>query len=398
MRVDLFQSCGHCWVFQICWHIECNTLIASSFRVLNSSTEISLHPLALLTAVLPKAHLTSYSRRSGSGWLTTPSWLSGSLRSFLYSSCMYSFHLFLISSTSTGLFRFCLLSCSSLGEVFPWHFQFSWSRLWSSLLLFPSVLCIVHWRPSCPSLLFFGTALSGVDLSLSPSPFASLLSSAICKASSGNHFAFLLFCFGGMVLFKISCTTLWTSVHSSSGTPFTSLFWPQLIFSKKLLIASCFLIHWEKLSCSSHLLRWFVRDVGVGCAQELKQGEEGKVGGKGEGFVFLNHVGDVTLFPRISASPMKLGHRKGRGQRKPRRQQHLNIFRCVWFEGLVSCVLYMRIVFAPLLIYMVWKRSFGGRVAFAVKCCGHSFGRKDADRPVVFWNHVQLYHQPHKVF
>ena len=20
---DLFQSCGHCWVFQICWHIEC---------------------------------------------------------------------------------------------------------------------------------------------------------------------------------------------------------------------------------------------------------------------------------------------------------------------------------------------------------------------------------------
>ena len=22
MRTDLFQSCGHCWVFQICWHIE----------------------------------------------------------------------------------------------------------------------------------------------------------------------------------------------------------------------------------------------------------------------------------------------------------------------------------------------------------------------------------------
>ena len=25
MRIDLFQSCGHCWVFQICWRIECNT-------------------------------------------------------------------------------------------------------------------------------------------------------------------------------------------------------------------------------------------------------------------------------------------------------------------------------------------------------------------------------------
>ena len=31
MKTDLFQSCGHCWVFQICWHIECSTLTASSF-------------------------------------------------------------------------------------------------------------------------------------------------------------------------------------------------------------------------------------------------------------------------------------------------------------------------------------------------------------------------------
>ena len=40
MRIDLFQSCGHFWVFQICWHIECNTMMASSFRVLNSYTGI----------------------------------------------------------------------------------------------------------------------------------------------------------------------------------------------------------------------------------------------------------------------------------------------------------------------------------------------------------------------
>ena len=25
MKTDLFQSCGHCSVFQICWHIECST-------------------------------------------------------------------------------------------------------------------------------------------------------------------------------------------------------------------------------------------------------------------------------------------------------------------------------------------------------------------------------------
>ena len=30
MKTDLFQSCGHCWVFQICWHIECSTFTASS--------------------------------------------------------------------------------------------------------------------------------------------------------------------------------------------------------------------------------------------------------------------------------------------------------------------------------------------------------------------------------
>ena len=60
MRIDLFQSCGHCWTFQICWRNEHKTLMASSFRDLNSSTGIWLHPLTLLTAVLLKAHLTLF--------------------------------------------------------------------------------------------------------------------------------------------------------------------------------------------------------------------------------------------------------------------------------------------------------------------------------------------------
>ena len=47
MKIDLFQSCGHCWVFQICWHIECGTFTASSFRIWNGSTGIPSHPLAL---------------------------------------------------------------------------------------------------------------------------------------------------------------------------------------------------------------------------------------------------------------------------------------------------------------------------------------------------------------
>ena len=73
MRIYHFQSSGHCWVFQICWHIECNTVVTPFFRVLNSSPRIPTHPIALLTAVLFKAHLTSHSRMSDSGWLTTPS-------------------------------------------------------------------------------------------------------------------------------------------------------------------------------------------------------------------------------------------------------------------------------------------------------------------------------------
>ena len=86
MKTNLFQSCGHCWVFQICWHIEGNTLTASSFRIWKSSNGIPLPPLALFVAMLPKAHLTSHSRMSGSRSVITSSWLSGSWRSFLYSS------------------------------------------------------------------------------------------------------------------------------------------------------------------------------------------------------------------------------------------------------------------------------------------------------------------------
>jgi len=47
MKTDLFQSCGHCWVFQICWHIECSTFTASSFRIWNDSAGIPSPPLAL---------------------------------------------------------------------------------------------------------------------------------------------------------------------------------------------------------------------------------------------------------------------------------------------------------------------------------------------------------------
>ena len=90
MKTDLFQSCGYCWVFQSGWHIECSTFRASSSRIWNKSIGIPSSPLALLIVLLPKPHLTSHSRMSGSRWVITPSWLSGPWRSFLYSSSVYS--------------------------------------------------------------------------------------------------------------------------------------------------------------------------------------------------------------------------------------------------------------------------------------------------------------------
>ena len=66
MKTDLFQSCGHCWVFWIWWHAECSTFTASSLGNRNSSAGIPSPPLALFIVILPKAHLTSHSRMSDS--------------------------------------------------------------------------------------------------------------------------------------------------------------------------------------------------------------------------------------------------------------------------------------------------------------------------------------------
>ena len=117
MKADLFQSCGHCRIFQICWHIEYSTFIASSFRIWYNSTGIPLAPLALFILILPKAHLTLHSRMSGGLWMVTPLWLCGSWRYFLYSSSVCSGHLFLISSASVRS----IPSLSFIMLIFAWN-------------------------------------------------------------------------------------------------------------------------------------------------------------------------------------------------------------------------------------------------------------------------------------
>ena len=117
MKTDLFQSCGHCWVFQVFWHIECSTFTASSFKIWNSSTGILSPPLALFVVMLSKAHLSSHSSMSGSRWVITPLWLSWLWRSFLYSYSVYSCHLFLISSASVRSIPF----LSFIEHIFAWN-------------------------------------------------------------------------------------------------------------------------------------------------------------------------------------------------------------------------------------------------------------------------------------
>ena len=221
MKTDLFQYCGHCWVFQICWHIECNTFTASSFRIWNSSTGISSLPLALFIVMLPKPHLTLHSRTSGSSLVITPSWLSGSRKSFWYSSSVYSCHLFLVSSVSVRSIQF----LSVIVPIFAWKLPSVFLILLKRSLVFPILLfssISLHWslRKAFLSLLaiLWNSTFEWLYVSFSPLPLASLHFTAICKASSDNHFAFLHFFFLEMVLIPASYTVSGTSVNSSSGT------------------------------------------------------------------------------------------------------------------------------------------------------------------------------------
>ena len=223
MKTDLFQSCGHCWVFQICWHIECSTFTALSFRIWNSSTGIPSPPLAFFIVMLPKAHLTSHSRMSGSRWVwvITPLGLSGLWRSFLYSSSVYSCHLFLISSASVMSLPF----LSFIEPIFAWNVPLVSLIFLKRSLVFPILLFFsisLPWllRKAFLSLLgiLWNSAFKWVYLSFSPLLVASLPFTAICKVSSDSHFAFLHFFFLGMILIPVFCTMSQISIHSSSGT------------------------------------------------------------------------------------------------------------------------------------------------------------------------------------
>ena len=134
MKIDLFQSWGHCWFFQIFCHIECSTLTGSSFRIWNSSTEIWLHLLALCMVMLPKAQLTSHS-----GYLALGEWshCHGYLgHDLLYCSFVYSCHLFLTSSASFRSIQF----LSFIVPIVAWSIPLVLLNFFKRPLVFPILL------------------------------------------------------------------------------------------------------------------------------------------------------------------------------------------------------------------------------------------------------------------
>jgi len=194
-----------------------STSTASSFWIWKSSTGIPSPPLALFVLMLPKAHLTLHSSMSCSKLVIIKSWLSGSWRSFLSSSFVYSCYLFLISSASVRSIPF-------LSFIVP---SFAWNVLLVSIIFLKSCSHSIVF-------LYFFALITEEGFLISPCYSLGLCIQmgisflfsftfrfsfrSYCKASSDNHFVFLHFFFLGMVFITAPCTMSRTSIHSSSGT------------------------------------------------------------------------------------------------------------------------------------------------------------------------------------
>ena len=132
---------------------------------------------------------------SGSRWVITHSWFSGSWRSFLYSSSVYSCHLFLMSSASVRSIPF----LSFIELIFAWNVPLASLIFLKRSLVLPSLLfCSIslHWllkKAFFISLLFFGTLHSDAYIFPFLLYFSLLFSSQLFVRLPQT--AILLFCF-----------------------------------------------------------------------------------------------------------------------------------------------------------------------------------------------------------
>ena len=122
----------------------------------------------------------------------------------------------LLSGSYGGIFHNILIY---LGDEYLGCFQVL-TIVIKPILLFSSISLQWSLRKAFWSLLgiLWNSAFKWVYFSFSSLSFPTLLFTAICKASSDSHFAFLHFFFLGMVLIPVSCIMSWTSIHSSSET------------------------------------------------------------------------------------------------------------------------------------------------------------------------------------
>ena len=170
MKVDH----DHCWVFQICWHIEYSTLTASSFRIWNSSAGIPSLPLALFVVMLRTTHLHTPGYLALGEWSHHNDYL-GHSDHFLY-SFVYSCLLFLVSSGSVTS----ILFLSFIVPIFAWDvplvsLNFLKRSLIFPILLFSSVSLHCSLKKVLTLLdLLWNSKFRWVYLSFSPLSFASL--------------------------------------------------------------------------------------------------------------------------------------------------------------------------------------------------------------------------------
>ena len=111
---------------------------------------------------------------------------------------------------------------SFIEPIFPWNAPLVSLMFLERSIVFPILLfsfISLHWslKKAFLSLLaiLWNSAFKWVYPSFSLLLLASLLFTAICKASPDSHFAFLHLFSLGMVLIPVSCTMSWTSVHQA---------------------------------------------------------------------------------------------------------------------------------------------------------------------------------------
>ena len=191
--------------------------------------------------MLPRVQLTLHSRMSGSRWVITPSRLSGSWRSFLYSCSVYSCYLLLISSASVRS----ILFLSFIVPVIAWNFPlvsliFLKRSLICPILLFSSIS--FHWSLRkgflCLLAILWNCAFRWMYLSFSPSPLFYFFSQQFVNKSieqpcGEDDTVFILH-------FEIWFNGVWLIAHnhtmSSTHKPRSTWLWISFLFILLLMV------------------------------------------------------------------------------------------------------------------------------------------------------------------